>query len=193
MSPSVHGLSSEHGAPVSGVGAQPVGASHVSSVHGLPSSQSTGVPLQTPLPQRSFEVHLVPSLQGMPSVTDTELHLPDSDSQLSVVHAFPSSQETGCPFWHLPPSQASPCVHADASASQGAPSSSVWVQPFAGSHVSTVQGFVSSQFLSGPGAHAPTLQMSPTVQTLPSASQGVPSSARWAQPFFASQVSVVHC
>jgi len=98
---------------------------------------------------------------------------PLAGSQVSVVQAFPSSQPTGRPP-HRPAAQTSPVVQAFAS-SHGVPSAGVCVQPLAGSQVSLVQTFPSSQ-VTGLPTHPPAAQTSAVVQALPS-SHGVPLAA----------------
>jgi hypothetical protein len=69
VSPIVHGLPSSHGVPlVTLVCTQPVAGSQVSIVHGLSSSQSTGVPTHMPaVVHRSSSVQALPSLQRLPT------------------------------------------------------------------------------------------------------------------------------
>jgi hypothetical protein len=62
----------------------------VSSVHGLPSSQLTGVPLQVPFTQWSPDVHALPSSQD-PEV-GVWVQVPVAMSHASAVQGFPSSQ-----------------------------------------------------------------------------------------------------
>ncbi len=61
--PVMHTPMSPHGVAFSGAFAQPVAGSQVSAVHGLPSSQLTVVPPQTPAAHLSGLVHSEPSSQ----------------------------------------------------------------------------------------------------------------------------------
>jgi hypothetical protein len=91
-------------------------------------------------------------------------------SQVSSVQGFASSQITGPPLWHWPSPQMSPSVHKFPSL-HGL-SLLVNLQPMAGSQVSSVQGFASSQLTGVPLWHWPPPHTSPSVQALPS-SQGL--------------------
>jgi hypothetical protein len=117
--------------------AHPLAGLQASSVQGLPSLQSgAGPPTQTPSEQASLVVQALPSSQGpgtgappwhSPSLHDSSTvqgfassqlpalgvctH-PNSESQVSSVHGFASSQFVGpppkqLPFWHI-----SPVVHS---------------------------------------------------------------------------------
>ena len=86
---------------------------------------------------------------------------------------------------HLPAS-----VHGSPSSSQVAPSSSVAVQPLAGSQTSLVQALPSSQ-VPVPLTQTPFLHESPTVQGLPSASQSPAFSLLYEQPAAPAQASMV--
>src|SRR5262249_60270688 len=74
------------------------------------SGPHTRVPLHAPRPQTSASVHWSPSLHGMPSASVKTQ--PPVGSQLSLVHALPSSQVTGCAPAPVPPPHASPPLHA---------------------------------------------------------------------------------
>jgi hypothetical protein len=105
----------------------------------------------------------------------------------SSVHTLPSLQFGGTPPTQLPPEQVSFVV-------QALPSSHdavllVWTQPVAGSQVSSVQTFPSSQFGAAPPAQLPPEHVSFVVQALPS-SQGAELSV-WTHPVAGSQVSSV--
>jgi hypothetical protein len=70
------------------------------------------------------------------------------------------------PPTHEPPAQVSLVVHAFPS-SQGAVLS-VWTQPVAGLHESSVQALPSLQLGPGPPTQVPPAHVSPVVQALPS-------------------------
>jgi hypothetical protein len=95
-------------------------------VHWLPSLQSSGVPaVQVPAWQVSVPLQSVPSRQGVPSVTGG-FWQPRSESQLSAVQTFPSSQFGGGPPIQIPLTQESAVVQASESL-QLKPSLSGWV------------------------------------------------------------------
>ena len=144
---------------------QPSWASQRSSVHGFPSSQLMGgPPRHCPFRQKSRLVQALLSLQVR--VLLFVCWQPATGSQVSVVQELPSLQLTGGPGWHAPPPQASGPVQALPS-SQGAVLL-LCTQPVAGSQVSVVQRFPSSQLGGGPPTHVPFAHVSAVVQTLPS-------------------------
>ena len=155
-SPAVHAFVSSHAVP----SARPLmhlPAMHFSVVQTLPSLQSMSTMHCTPQP-------------GMAEFT----HLPLAVSQLSAVHASPSSQFLGLPPVHTPALQASTRVQGLVS-SHGvlsAPAGAMHL-PVAGSQASLVQGFLSSQTMAVP-THLPVPHAS-VVQGLPSL-QGEPSA-----------------
>ncbi len=158
----------------------------LSSVHGLPSSQLTDAPdTQLPLAQASPTVHTSSSEHGIVFAT---LLQPAEASHASVVHRLLSSQFFAAPGAHLPPLQTSLTVHTLLSV-QVSVLFTAW-QPFSLSQLSFVHGLLSSQFTTLPGTHAPSLQVSPTVQTEPSSHAAV--LLLCVQPFWLSQASVVH-
>ena len=158
----------------------------LSSVHGLPSSQLTDAPdTQLPLAQASPSVHTSSSEHGIVFAT---LLQPAEASHASVVHRLLSSQFFAAPGAHLPPLQTSLTVHTLLSV-QVSVLFTAW-QPFSLSQLSFVHGLLSSQFTTLPGTHAPSLQVSPTVQTEPSSHAAV--LLLCVQPFWLSQASVVH-
>lgn len=85
--------------------------------------------------------------------------------QLSVVHKLPSSQllvlglQTPALHWS-PSEQALPSSHGSVLLT--------WVHPVSCLQPSLVQGLLSLQFAGAPGVQFPSLQLSPTVQKLPS-------------------------
>jgi hypothetical protein len=68
------------------VNTQPVAGTHVSSVHGLASKQTIGVPPQVPPVHTSLLVQALWSLHVVPLVTGAFVQTPVPVSQLSVVH-----------------------------------------------------------------------------------------------------------
>src|SRR2546427_355120 len=107
--------------------------------------QTTGLlPVQTPLWQVSVRVQALPSLQVLPLAFAGFEHVPVVGEQVPAAwHWSEAAQLTGLlpvhvPFWHV-----SVCVHALPSL-HGAVLFTCW-QPAAGSQLSLVQGFWSSQ------------------------------------------------
>jgi len=133
-------------------------------VQGFESSQFVAPPgTHAPSPQVS------PVVQALPSEHGTVLFVcpqPVVGLQESSVQGFESSQLVGPPGTQAPPPHVSPVVQAFPS-EQGAVLF-VWTQPVPESHVSSVHGFESSQFVAPPGAQAPPPQVSPVVQESPS-------------------------
>jgi len=103
------------------------------------------------------------------------------------VHTFPSSQFGPGPPTQRPPEQVSPSVQASAS-SHGAVLF-MWMQPTAGSQLSSVHTLPSSQFGPEPPMQTPPLHVSEVVHALPSL-QGAALFA-WTQPVAGSQLSSV--
>ena len=117
---------SEHDVPLSGKCTTPSTGSHESAVHGLPSSSAGALPgAHVPLAlQVSAPLHALPSEQEVPAATGA-CTTPRVGSQLSLVHALPSSVEGGVPATQAPlalqvsaPLQAFPSEH-DAPAAAG--------------------------------------------------------------------------
>jgi len=102
-SPSVHGLPSLQLAVGFGVWVQPVLGLQLSTVQGLPSSQSSAVPVQPEVPQVSFSVHRSLSLHGM-LLAGVWIHTPPV--QPSTVHTSPSLQLSPAVAVHCPALQA---------------------------------------------------------------------------------------
>jgi len=88
---------------------------------------------------------------------------------------------------HSPAVQASPLVHASPSVQVAVLAR--FVQPFAESQASVVQGLPSLQSGPAPGTHAPPAQASPTVHALPSSQAMVLLAC--AQPVATLQLSLV--
>ena len=112
---------------------------------------------------------------------------PASESQLSSVQGFSSSQTGDSPAWQTPSAQASSPLHA--SPSEQGSVLATFAQPVSGSQLSSVHGFSSSQTSAAPPTQAPSAQVSSTVQTSPS-SQGSVFGAL-TQPVSESQLSSV--
>jgi hypothetical protein len=163
---------------------QPVAGSQESSVHGLPSSHTTGVPEHDPPEHTSEAVQALPSSQAAVLFAFTQ---PVAGSHESSVQTLPSSQSGGAPPTHDPPLQVSTVVQA--SPSLHAAVLLALTQPVAGSQESSVQTLLSSQFSAGPPMQAPPLQVSDVVQALPSSQASV--LAVFTQPVTGSQVSSV--
>ena len=143
---------------------QPRTGSHVSSVHGLASSQSGAAPPTHMPPEHvSPVVHASPSSQG--SVLST-FRQPRTESQESSVQGLASSQSGAAPPTQTPAAQVSPVV-------QALPSShdsmlSTLTQPRTESHESLVHGLPSSQSSGAPPTHDPPEQVSSIVHASPS-------------------------
>jgi hypothetical protein len=126
---------------------QPVAGSQLSDVQSFVSSQETGAPAwHAPPPQRSPEVHALPSSHGPALLVKTQ---PWAASQPSVVHGLLSLQTTGGPGLHVPPPQVSPLV-------QGLSASHGFVlfantHPVVGLQLSVVQKLLSLHGMGAPG------------------------------------------
>ena len=194
MSPTVHALPSLHAAVVLACW-QALTGSQLSIVHGLPSSQFSGVSAtQMPDLHVSLGVQFVLSaLQVVPSHgVGSNTQLPVVVLQLSVVQLLPSSQVFTAPGWQAPSEHVSPTVHALPSLQASA--LLLWVQPLTGSHASAVQGFRSSQLSAAPALQIPPRQASPGVHTLLSALHGLVSArdAVTHLPLVGSQAVALH-
>ncbi len=167
------------------VNLQPLTALQLSSVHGLPSLQTTPVPAtQTP------PLHASPTVQTLPSLQGAVLALlaqPAIGSQESSVQTLLSLQALALPGTQTPALQASPTVHTLLSVQTAA--LATLTQPLTGSQLSSVHTLPSSQAIAFPAKHLLAAQTSPTVQTLPS-SHGA-ELAECTQPLIALQLSVV--
>src|SRR5436190_15801796 len=111
----------------------------------------------------SFSVQPLPSSQGSVVLLLTQ---PLAGSQLSAVHALPSSQLGPGPPAHDPPVHASPVVQA-LSSLHGL-LLLLWVQPLLGSQPSVMQTLLLLQLGAGPPAQLPPLQASAVVHAFPS-------------------------
>ena len=154
----------------------------------FPSSQSGGgPPAHAPPLQVSAVVQALPSSHGAVLLVFTQ---PVAESHESSVHTLPSSQSGEGPPTHTPPAHVSAMEHA--SPSSHAAVLSVFTQPVAESHESSVHTLPSSQFVGGPPSQNPRLlHASPDVQASPS-SQEVPVAGVCLQkPSPVSQVSIV--
>ena len=128
---------------------------HVSVVHGLPSSQSSGVPaVQTPAWQVSFPLHTVPSGHGVPFATEV-FWQPRTGSQLSVVQGLLSLQLSGVPAVHVPFWQVSVPLQTVASGQAVPFATATLRQPSTGSQLSVVHGLLSLQLSGVPAVQVP--------------------------------------
>src|SRR5206468_1630435 len=175
-----------------------------------PWHRRSGVPTQMPAAHRSFVVHGLPSSHTLVLYAYAQ---PASASQPSSVQGLPSSQLGGGPGTHRPvvgsqvsmPSRASPLSQLTYVPRQtpfahtsvvvrGLPSShetvalGVCTQPTAGSQLSSVQVFASSQTGGVPGRHAPVVGSQVSTPVHASWSSHVAAVPRMQSPF--TQVSV---
>ncbi len=172
-SPLVQGSPSSH-VSLLAVAVQPIARSHTSVVHGLLSSQVTASPaMHLPPAHLSPWVHMLPSSQGAMLASWVQ---PAWGAQLSLVHSFLSSQDSGVAT-HLPSLQASASVHLLPSSHESAFGVAVHA-PLA--QVSSVQGLLSSHTLGLPALHAPNEQASASVQGSPSSQAALLMT--WVQP-----------
>jgi hypothetical protein len=157
-----------------------------SVVHGLASSQSSGVPAHTPPEQTSPVVQFVPSLQVAVLGSLTQ---PIVESHESLVQGLPSLQTTAVPV-HAPLEQTSPVVQALPSLQVFVLSVKVHTIEPEPAQLSVVHGLLSSQTNPIP-AQSPPEQTSPNVQSFPSSHAAVLSMKRQ-DPFAGLQLSSVH-
>jgi hypothetical protein len=171
----------------------------VSSVHGLPSSQTRGWLWQAcDAVQCSFSVHRSVSTQSASTLqqpaTD-ECWQPLAWAQESVVQGLWSSQFGGVPGPQTPALQRSRPLQRLPSPQLVPSTSVVFTQPTAETHESWVQGLLSWQFR-GSLVHCPATQRSFTVQaslsTQSPSDVQQPATAVCVQPLFESQASTVH-
>ena len=127
----------------------------------------------------------LPSSQGSAVLLLTQ---PLAGSQLSAVHALPSSQSGAEPPTQDPPLHVSPVVHA-LSSLQGL-LLLLWVQPLPGSQPSVMQTLLLLQLGAGPPAQPPPLQASAVVHAFPSLHGSLLS--RCVHPVTGLQPSSVH-
>ena len=169
---------------------QPSTLSHVSVVHGLPSSHAPmalGTPTHWPPLQASTDVHALPSSHGLAAASCAQ---PVVGAHVSSVQRFLSSQSTGWPR-HCPSTQLSFAVHALPSEQEVFAGLLVLTQaPLAVSQLWLVHGSPSVQVLSVPLTQTLAAQTSPMVQASPS-SHGETLAAN-VQPVAGSQPSTVH-
>jgi hypothetical protein len=191
-SPVVHGLPSSHAAVLLANTQAPVATLQLSLVQGLPSLHSLGEPAHAPALQASAVVQALPSSQAL--VLAAKAQAPVATLQLSVVHGLPSLQVLLGPATQALALQASATVQALPSASHGA-LLALWMQPSLASQISSVHALPSSQAATAPALHVPAWQLSPTVQTLASASHVLPCSGAGSNtqpPLALSHESAVH-
>src|SRR5437867_1879335 len=141
-------------------------------------------PVHCPPEQASGKVQALASSQGRVLFMCVQ---PLAGLQLSVVQTLWSSQLGGGPPTHVPPLHVSLVVQALPSL-HGAVLF-VWTQPVAGSQLSVVHTFPSSQLGAGPPTHVPPLHVSFVVQALPSLHGAV--LFVWTQPVAGLQESSV--
>src|SRR5262245_16164280 len=108
--------------------------------------QTTGAPpTQLPAWQLSPWVQALPSVQAVPFVAAGLEHMPVCGSQVPATwHWSDAVHTTGAPT-QVPAWQLSPCVQRSPSLQALPLATAVWTQPLAGSQVSVVQTFPSSQ------------------------------------------------
>jgi hypothetical protein len=162
-SPWVHTLLSLQAAWL-GALEQPDLLSHLSSVHGLPSSHLTAAP-----GAHFSSAHWSPLVQASPSLQGALLALwtqPLLASQLSVLQGLLSSHSPAAPGTQAPPLHASPVVQALPSLQVASPGRAV--QPVLLSQLSMVQGLLSSHAVALPPPQLPSAHCSALVQALPS-------------------------
>jgi hypothetical protein len=136
--------------------------SQVSVVQRLPSSQTIGVPEHAPSEHVSPVVQAFRSTQGAVLLAWTH---PAMGSQLSSVQGLLSLQLSALPGRHVPKVHVSPSVHAFPSLQAAV--LLLKTQPVAGSQLSVVHSFWSSQ-VTGVPTHAPPEHPSCEVQAFPS-------------------------
>lgn len=142
----------------------PVAGSQELVVHGLPSSQLTGVPD----PEHTPEVHVSCPSHRSASAHDVPFgagvnRQPVAGTQALVVHALPSSQTSGVPdAGHTPAVQVSEPSHRSASAQEVPSVTGVNTQPpVTGLHELLVHGLKSSQATGVPDPeHTPAVHVS---------------------------------
>ena len=139
---------------------QPSVVSHESSVQTLESLHEMVVPRHVPDAQWSAPVQALLSLHVF--VSSFVALQPRTTSQVSSVHALPSSHTVAGPGTHALFAHLSPVVHA-LSSSQFAVFA-VFTHVPAPLHVSSVHGLVSSQLLPPVATQVPVTQWSPVVQ-----------------------------
>ena len=83
------------------VDAHPLVASHVSVVQGLPSLQTSAMPLQAPASHASFSVQASLSVH-VPVLRAACAQTPEAVSQVSAVQGLLSSHDAAPTCWHLP-------------------------------------------------------------------------------------------
>ena len=179
----------------SGAWATPVAGLQLSAVQGLPSSMVDGVPTtQTPAPlQSSVPLHRSASAHEVPAETGLWA-TPVTGSQLSAVHALPSSTMGGVPALQLPaPLQISLPLQAFASLQLVPAETGTCATPLAALQLSAVHGFASSTTGGVPGWHIPlALHSSVPSQALPFAQDVPAATGTWATPAAGVQLSAVH-
>jgi hypothetical protein len=127
----------------------------VSSVHGLPSLQTRGVPaVQIPLWHVSLPLQTLPSEHDVPFPTGLVVQ-PVAGAQESFVHALPSLQTSVVPAVQTPAWQVSAPLHAFPSEHAEPFGELACAQPVLELQVSVVHGFASTQLSGVPAVQSP--------------------------------------
>ena len=175
---------------VTGGYAQPLTGSHVSFVHGLPSSQAGGGPgVHEPAMHVSRPSH-TSALSHMCPSSSAVLVQPAIASHVSTVHGLSSSHAESVPIVQTPATHTSQMSLG----LQRVPSlATSRRQPSIASQVSFVHASPSSQANAMPAVHSPATHVSRPLHTVPS-SHVVPSSTgSYRQvPVCASHMDCVH-
>ena len=147
----------------------PKTGSQASVVHGFRSLQIGGAPgMHCPPRQVSSPLQRFESGQGSPSGTGVKKQ-PCTGSQASVVQTFRSLQVGGALWRQEPPVQTSSPSQTFPFEQETPSATGVLVQrPLPAVHLSTVQGFESSQLIGFPGPHWPAWQVSTPLHGFPS-------------------------
>jgi hypothetical protein len=163
-------LPSRHGVPFkTGVLEHPDAGLHASAVQTLESLQLRAVPaVQVPLWHVSEPLQTLPSVQDEPFGSGVATQ-PLTGLQESVVQTFPSLQLRAVPGVQVPLWQTSSPLHTVLSAHELPLATGVVKQPMIGSQESVVQTLLSLQLGGVPEVHTPDWQVSPPLQTSPSA------------------------
>ena len=152
----LHTLASLHEVPFgTTVCLQPATGSQVSVVQGFASAQLGAVPAaHTPAWHVSVPLHALPSLHEAPFETAVCLQ-PATGSQVSVVQGLLSLQVSDVPAVQAPAWHVSTPLHTLPSLHEVPFGTAVCLQPAAGSHVSVVHAFASSQLSGVPAVQLP--------------------------------------
>ena len=179
-----------------GVWTGPVAGSQVSVVHELPSSRLGGAPATQEPDALHVSVPLQALLSGhaVPAVTGVCVTVPETGSQLSVVHALLSLTLIGAPATQVPVE-----LHVSLPL-QALPSEQLvplvfgaWLTPVVGLHASVVQGLLSSTTGGVPATHAALAShVSVPLHALPSEHEVPTVTGVCVTPLAGAHASVVH-